>query len=93
MCSRIKSAEGIADLIKMLEKEPSVVNYPDSEGNNILHYAVYNRNLPLVQALLNRFSSEGMFVQNKKLNNPMHLAVAAKHLSQLELPKMEELLV
>ena len=58
-----------------------------------MHYAVYNRNLPLVEALLQRHNPQASFVQNERLCNPMHLAAAAKHLNQLELPKLEEMLL
>ena len=46
-----------------------------------MHYAVYNRNLPLVEALLQRHNPQASFVQNERLCNPMHLAAAAKHLN------------
>ena len=93
LCSIIRTSESIADLVKLLDKDPTLVPYLDSEGNNILHYAVYARNLHLVEAILNKFNPSTLFVQNHKLCNPMHMAVSAKTLNQLELPKMEELLL
>ena len=93
LCSRIKTPEGITELIKLIDREHDLVWYSDSERNNIMHYAVYNRNLPLVEALLERHNPQASFGQNERLCNPMHLAAAAKHLNQLELPKLEEMLL
>ncbi len=62
LCSRIKTPEGIAELMKLLDKEQALVWYQDSERNNIMHYAVYNRNLPLVEALLERHNPQASFV-------------------------------
>ena len=55
LCSRVKSADGIESLMKILAKDPSIVSYQETEGNTLLHYAVYHRNLGLVEALLNKF--------------------------------------
>jgi ankyrin repeat protein len=56
----------------------------------LIHYAAYLRNFNLLEALIPKADLKAV---NSKGNNALHLAVAIKRSNQLELPKIEDLLI
>ena len=63
----------------------------------MLNHAAYLRNSNLIEQLLQKFSvqlfANDTLHENIKGNTPLHLAVAIKRHNQLELPKIEEMLI
>ena len=92
LCSTLTSPEEINWFIgQFIDKDKGLMSLKDSQGNTIVHHAAYFRNINLLEALIGKGAK--LNTVNEKGNNPLHLAVATKRNNQLEMPKVENLLI
>nr|XP_012140020.1 PREDICTED: uncharacterized protein LOC105662428 [Megachile rotundata] len=73
----IAAGEGKLEEVKKLVKEGADINFSDTEGNTVLHYAVESCNLEVVQHVINEMYVD-IDIENNENRTPLNIAKESK---------------